>query len=227
MERERRPLLRRPAEPNIRLGLKTKLACFAVLATETLERIAFYGLVGNLVLFLNTQPLNWLSYNAVNTMFIFTGVSYISSIFSGWLTDAYLGKFKSVILFLLIYLAGYTFFPALAQGRNSDHPLSFLHWCTSQTEHTTDHHSNASNTTESPITTATDIPLVEEPCAWAVFLALFIIAIGNGGVKSNIAPFGADQVGASYFLLLKFYISSFLRTRPYACIHCKNLHANR
>ena len=36
--------------------------------------------------------------------------------------------------------------------------------------------------------------LPDENCAWAVFLALGIMAFGNGAVKANIAPFGADQV---------------------------------
>ena len=184
MERERRPLLRRSVDPNIRLGTRAKVACFCVLATETLERIAFYGLVGNLVLFLNTEPFNWYSFNAVNTMFIFTGVSYISSIVSGWFADAYLGKFRSVVLFLVIYLLGYAMFPVMAFKRDR--------WCNTTASHhnvtlTRDSSTKKNHTTPSP-------ELRHEICFPFVFLALLVVAIGNGGVKSSIAPFGADQV---------------------------------
>ena len=161
---------------------RTHLACGAILLTETLERIAFYGIVGNLVLFLNTDPLEWMSYNATTALFIFTGLSYMTSIFGGWIADSYLGKFRTMVKFFLVYIGGYLFMPALykkPRGGNTA-TVKDINWCLVN-------NSSHSNSTDL-------VPAGDENCAWAVFLALTIIGLGNGAVKANIAPFGADQV---------------------------------
>ena len=93
---------------------RTYLACGAILLTETLERIAFYGIVGNLVLFLNKQPLDWVSYNSMTALFTFTGLSYMTSVIGGWVADSFFGKFKTLLIFFLVYFGGYLFMPFLA-----------------------------------------------------------------------------------------------------------------
>ncbi len=62
-------------------------------------------------MFLNGAPLNWSTLNATNALFIFTGLSYMTSIFGGWLADSFLGKFPTLVLFFIIYIAGYAFMP--------------------------------------------------------------------------------------------------------------------
>ena len=206
---ERRPLVaRRGSRPR----WKSQAACGAILLTEAFERIAFYGLVGNLVLFLNTAPLNWASYSASNAFLYFTGLSYCTAILGGWLADAYLGRFKTMVLFFIIYIGGYAFFPFLSPyALNDPENTSPPTWCagprnvsdTQLPHHEEDFHKI------SPVQ-APDIQVTSElkpwptihpanpgddmTCAWAVFLSLGIIGLGTGAVRANLAPFGADQV---------------------------------
>ena len=202
-EEERRPLLgngcRQDQNGNARAGMKlsirnrTILACLAILITVIFERIAFYALIGNLVMFLNQDPLKWTSYNAVTALFIFTGLSYMTAIFGGWIADTCLGKFKTIVLFLLVYIGGFVCMPLLhPYPTESDNPHITPRWCGSAPNAS----SGVTPSTVPWVPIAGDDPRspYQENCAWLVCVALIIIAIGNGSVKANIAPFGADQV---------------------------------
>ncbi|ESO97977.1 hypothetical protein LOTGIDRAFT_103713 [Lottia gigantea] len=168
-----------------------QIACGIILFTVILERLAFYGLSGNLVLFLNTKPYVWMSYNALTAMFYFFGISYISPLFGGWLADSIVGRFKAILVAFLIYGAGYAMLPFLAPV--SDDIISTTE---PLPEMCLVHHDyNASyNSTPLDITSSTTYNSFEENCAWLIYIVLTVIAIGAGSVKANIAPFGADQV---------------------------------
>lgn len=205
-----------------------QVACGTILLTVTFERIAFYSLVGNLVLFLNMDPLKWSMYSATNAYLFFTGLSYTTSLLGGWIADSYLGRFKTIVVFLVIYIVGYAFFPFFSpypfEGMQTTLPPK---WCYSPPDinNTSDmwsplwsnvtdanslgdftdvHFEDDSNISIDTLATmapksvmATVGPSHLGPdmmCGWAIFLALGIIGLGNGAVKVNIAPFGADQV---------------------------------
>ena len=171
---------------SILLSRKTKIALAIVLAAETLERVAFYSLVGNLVLFLNLEPLNWMSYNAAATMFLFTGISCASALFGGWLADSYTGKYVCIVVFLTVYLIGYLAFPLFTWG--SDSKDGVFRCFRNHSNHTV-------NGTVAQKDSSEDVQhMWMESCFPIVFTALFIIAVGNGCVKANISAFGADQV---------------------------------
>lgn len=175
-------------------SFKVKVAQGSVLATVALERLAFYSLTGNLVLFLNTYPFLWESYNALNASFFFFGITYFSSFFGGLVADTCLGRFKTLIVALLIYIAGYAFFPVISE----EHEEAYGN-------------SSYSNITLPPICgkmTDPDNPgpgvskncngqmedAFEENCSGLIYVILMVVAVGAGTFKSNITPFGADQV---------------------------------
>ncbi|GFW50345.1 hypothetical protein TNCV_4697601 [Trichonephila clavipes] len=144
-----------------------------VLIFVLLERIAYYSLTGNLYLFLNQSDFHWMYYNAISALLIFTGTSYLSSLFGGWLSDAYLGRFKTIALAFIVYTAAYWLLPFM---------IEVCDICT---------------TCPIPVINSTsvrDVPLFSENCSWTVMLVLIIIAVGTGTVKANITPFGAEQV---------------------------------
>lgn len=181
-------------EPN-RPMLKRWLAGSAILIVLTLERIAFYSVAGNMFLFLNQKPFLWMSYNAMTATLILTGVSYVCSIIGGWLADSVLGRYWTIFVGLIIYLGGYSVLPALAQSKralpNMCHysSVSELAW----TPNATLEHLNLSISEDSFY----EELLYDEsgqPCSWLIYTVLIAIGMGVGLVKTNLAPFGADQV---------------------------------
>ncbi|XP_077867801.1 solute carrier family 15 member 4-like [Saccoglossus kowalevskii] len=184
---EKRPLLSRQRSldgDSYTHSSKTRrmVACAAVLLTETLERVAFYGFTSNFVLFLNHEPFSWLAQNAASTLFFFWGILYVMSVFCGWLADTTLGRFKTIVLSLLIYMVGITFWPVLGYASfqckyNNDR--KFLIGLCGQRDW---------------IDVDGSWTMFEEYCAWVVIFALFITSVGAGSVRANLAPFGADQV---------------------------------
>ena len=51
--------------------------------------------------------------DATNALFVFTAISYMTSLFGGLLADSFLGKFQTLVLFLIVYIGGYAFMPLL------------------------------------------------------------------------------------------------------------------
>ncbi|XP_060893639.1 solute carrier family 15 member 4 [Labrus mixtus] len=174
----------RPSAPSVFQG--RRLACAAILLAESLERIAFYGITSNLVLFLNGSPFYWEGTQASQAPLMFMGVTYLISPFGGWIADAYLGKFWTIVSSLILYFIGMLFFPFISNedtrihlcGEEGAFPVQPVE-CLSM-----------NGTTPSNIT----CPIRAAYCGPVVYSGLFLIALGVGTVKSNITPFGADQV---------------------------------
>ena len=145
----------------------------SILITLALERIAFYSLSGNLILFLNGTDYGWTSYQAVNASYVFLGISYMSVFLGGILADIKFGRFKIIFIALIIYMLGYAFFPVISQHNIMKNIVK---------NNTGFCHSKVGNSES------------DTPCDALVYIALVIVGIGTGIFKANIAPFGADQV---------------------------------
>lgn len=196
---ESTPLLdsgnRPPPPPSVFQG--RRLACAAILLAESLERIAFYGITSNLVLFLNGSPFYWEGTQASQAPLVFMGVTYLISPFGGWLADAYLGKFWTIASSLILYFAGLLFFPFISNEKTR------IGLCGEEMAFPVQPAECLSTNSTAPNNIT--CPIRAPYCGPVVYTALFLIALGVGTVKSNITPFGADQVeyGHSYLQISK------------------------
>lgn len=163
-----------------------RLACAAILLAESLERVAFYGITSNLVLFLNSSPFYWEGTLASQAPLIFMGVTYLVSPFGGWLADACLGKFWTIAASFVLYLLGMLLFPFVSSshtrvglcGEEMAFPVQPIE-CYN---------------TSVPIPANVTCPTRKAYCSPVIYTGLVLVALGVGAVKSNITPFGADQV---------------------------------
>ncbi|KAK4835030.1 hypothetical protein QYF36_004233 [Acer negundo] len=83
------------------------IAAIFIFGNEMAERMAYFGLSVNMVAFMfyvMHKPFSSSS-NAVNN---FLGISQVSSVFGGFLADAYLGRYWTIAIFATIYLGGLT-----------------------------------------------------------------------------------------------------------------------
>ncbi|KAM8818910.1 solute carrier family 15 member 3 [Rhynchonycteris naso] len=154
-------------------------AAAAVLLVQMLERAAFFGVAGNLVLYLNGATFNWDGEQASRAALVFLGASYLLAPVGGWLADVYLGRFRAITLSLLLYVVTSSLLPATAfpDGRRS--------FC--------------GELPESLLTTACPLPGCPRPlaspyCAPTLYVGLLLLALAASSVRSNLTSFGADQV---------------------------------
>ncbi|CAF3914207.1 unnamed protein product [Rotaria sp. Silwood1] len=75
-----------------------QLAVYLILASTIFERLAFYSLAINLVVTLKSTELNWNSSTSTTASFIFFGTSYISTLIFAPISDAKLGRAKTIII---------------------------------------------------------------------------------------------------------------------------------
>jgi len=102
MSDERLPLLE-PPKPEKKSVLLT--VCPYILGNELCERLAYYGLATNLVTYL-TRTLGGDPAFAAIIVAIFEGTCYTTPIIGAILADSKWGRYKTIIVFSVIYLIG-------------------------------------------------------------------------------------------------------------------------
>ncbi|OWM63555.1 protein NRT1/ PTR FAMILY 5.2-like [Punica granatum] len=143
--------------------------CSFMFGYEILERIAYHGVASSLFVYF-TEELHedtGTSHTHVNN---WTGTVWLMPILGAYIADAHLGRYRTFIISALIYLVGIGLLTLTAS-------LPAL----------------------KPPSCPTNIK--KENCKLKAsafqqaffFLALYVIALGNGGTKPNISSMGADQ----------------------------------
>ncbi|PUZ66613.1 hypothetical protein GQ55_3G332800 [Panicum hallii var. hallii] len=139
-------------------------ACAFLVGYESFERMAFYGVASNLVVYLTTQ-LREATVPSVRNVNNWTGAVWMTPIAGAYIADTFLGRFWTFTISSLIYLAGMLLI-TLAVSLKSLHPQ-----CTPD---------------------GRCAPATRQQVAF-FYGALYTMAIGAGGTKPNISTFGADQ----------------------------------
>ncbi|KAK6156023.1 hypothetical protein DH2020_010271 [Rehmannia glutinosa] len=138
-------------------------ACAFLVGYEAFERMAFYGIASNLVVYLTTQ-LHEDTVSSVRNVNNWSGAVWITPILGAYIADSYLGRFWTFTISSLIYVIGMVLLTMAVS-------IKFL-----------------KPTCENGVcnkATSTQVAFF--------YTSLYIIAIGAGGTKPNISTFGADQ----------------------------------
>ncbi|VAH56438.1 unnamed protein product [Triticum turgidum subsp. durum] len=138
-------------------------ACPYILANECCERLAYYGMSTNLVNFMKDR-MGMANAAAANNVTNWGGTCYITPLIGAFLADAYLGRFWTIASFMIIYIFGL----GLLTMATSVHGLV-------------------------PTCAAKGVCDPTPGQSAAVFIALYLIALGTGGIKPCVSSFGADQ----------------------------------
>ncbi|KAJ0978418.1 hypothetical protein J5N97_013892 [Dioscorea zingiberensis] len=140
-------------------------ACAFLVGYEAFERMAFYGVASNLVVYLTTQ-LHEDTVSSVRSVNNWSGSVWITPILGAYIADTYFGRFWTFTISSLIYVMGMVL---LTMAVFSQDPKANLG-------------TNGVCNKASP-----------SQIAFFFSVALYIMAIGAGGTKPNISTFGADQ----------------------------------
>ncbi|KAJ0967521.1 hypothetical protein J5N97_024438 [Dioscorea zingiberensis] len=136
---------------------------------EVFERLAFYGIQSNLVLYL-TNKLHEGTVTSANNVTNWVGTIWMTPTIGAYIADAYLGRYWTFIIASIIYLMGMCLLTLAVSVPSLKPPPC------------------GANTSDPNCTHKAS------PLQFGIFFtALYILAVGTGGTKPNISTIGADQ----------------------------------
>ncbi|PSR99635.1 Protein NRT1/ PTR FAMILY 8.1 like [Actinidia chinensis var. chinensis] len=135
-----------------------------IIVNEVAERLAFFAIAVNMVSYL-VREMNQTVPSAATHVTDWIGAAYVLTLFGAFLADAYLGRFKTIIIFSCIYSVGMVLLTLSASVDSLRPPKCAKRPCT---------------------------PASDGQNAF-LFCALALIALGTGGIKPCVSSFGADQ----------------------------------
>ncbi|KAL4394534.1 protein NRT1/ PTR FAMILY 5.2-like isoform X2 [Arachis duranensis] len=142
-------------------------ACSFVVVYEIFERMAYYGISSNLILYL-TKKLHQGTVTASNNVTNWVGTIWITPIFGAYIADAHLGRYWTFLVASIIYLLGMSVLTLSVSLPSLKPPQCH----------------------EADVTKCQKASTLH----LAVFYgALYTLALGTGGTKPNISTIGADQ----------------------------------
>ncbi|XP_010529172.1 PREDICTED: protein NRT1/ PTR FAMILY 5.2-like [Tarenaya hassleriana] len=139
-------------------------ACSFVVVYEIFERMAYYGISSNLVIFMTTK-LHQGTVKSANNVTNWVGTSWLTPILGAYVADAHLGRYLTFVISCAIYFSGMLLL-TLSVSLPSLKP---------------------------PACTVEDCPKASTLQLAVFFGALYTLAVGTGGTKPNISTIGADQ----------------------------------
>ncbi|KAK8954526.1 Peptide transporter PTR3-A [Platanthera zijinensis] len=143
------------------------VACSFIFVYGVFERLAYFGVAPNLVLYF-TNKLHQTTVEASNNVNNWSGTAMMTPILGAYIADSYLGRYWTFNIFSAIYLLGMVLLSlsVTLPSLSPPPPCGSLNGedCKTGGFHAT-----------------------------VFFLALYVIALGSGGTKAAITTLGADQ----------------------------------
>ncbi|KAJ0089527.1 hypothetical protein Patl1_13103 [Pistacia atlantica] len=138
-----------------------------VLVIELCERLSTMGIAVNLVTYL-VGTMHLASSTSANIVTDFMGTSFLLCLLGGFLADSFLGRYKTIAIFASVQTLGTGMLAIVTKlPRLRPHPC----------------HASATSTCEPANGFQMGI----------LYMALYLIALGTGGLKSSVSGFGTDQ----------------------------------
>jgi len=151
-------------KPSVRNKSGNWKACPFILGNECCERLAYYGINTNMVNYLKQKFMESNS-TAANNVTNWSGTCYITPLIGAFIADAYWGRYKTIAVFSTVYFFGMVLLTISASVPGlKPHCKQSDHNCHVTTGQT-----------------------------GVFYLAIYIIALGTGGIKPCVSSFGADQ----------------------------------
>ncbi|CAN6199731.1 unnamed protein product [Urochloa humidicola] len=144
-----------------------------ILGLECLESMAFNGIATNLIVYIRSVLHGGIASSA-STVSLWYGTSFFVPILGAAIADTYLGNYKTILTSLIMYLLGMVLITA-ATFIPSTSVLCDVSSCLS------------SDGTKNLI----------------FFIGLYLTAVGCGGLRSALLPFGANQFNNEHNLDIK------------------------
>ncbi|KAK6780681.1 hypothetical protein RDI58_022865 [Solanum bulbocastanum] len=144
-------------------------ACYFIVGYEVFERMAFYGISTNLVIYLSNK-FHEGTVKSSNNVTNWVGTVWLTPLIGAYIADAHLGRYWTFLISSAVYLVGMCLV-TLSVTLKSLRPPS----CGKGIK---------------------DIDCPKRASSFQIgifYCALYIIAIGTGGTKPNISTMGADQ----------------------------------
>ncbi|KAG6500080.1 protein NRT1/ PTR FAMILY 5.2-like [Zingiber officinale] len=138
-------------------------ACSFLVVYEVFERMAYYGISSNLVIYL-TNRLHEGTVEASNNVTNWVGTVFLTPVIGAYIADAFLGRYWTFLIASAVYLSGMCLL-TLAVSVSPLRPADCKENC------------EPASTLQLSV----------------FFGGLYIIALANGGTKPNISTIGADQ----------------------------------
>ncbi|KAK4493503.1 hypothetical protein RD792_005680 [Penstemon davidsonii] len=142
-----------------------------ILGVEVCERLTTLGIAVNLVTYL-TKTMNLGNASSANTVTNFLGTSFMLSLLGGFIADTYMGRYLTIGIFATVQAIGVTILTITTIIPEFRPPKC------------------ARPGSESCIP-ATGKQLT------VLYIALYLTALGTGGLKSSVSGFGSDQFDES------------------------------
>ncbi|KAF0894046.1 hypothetical protein E2562_033925 [Oryza meyeriana var. granulata] len=140
-------------------------ACSFIVVYELFERMAYYGIASNLVIYL-TEKLHQGTVEAANNVTNWSGTVFITPLIGAIVADAYLGRYWTFVAGSAVYLMGMLLLTLAVSVPALKPP---------------------------PCDGGAVCPRASALQLGVYFGGLYIIALGHGGTKPNISTIGADQ----------------------------------
>ncbi|KAF8410531.1 hypothetical protein HHK36_003062 [Tetracentron sinense] len=135
-----------------------------IIVNEVAERLAFFAIAVNMVSYLVLEMHQSLP-KAATHVTDWIGAAFVLTLLGAFLADAYLGRFKTIVIFSCVYAVGMVLL-TLSASIDSLRPP--------------------------PCVGGVCKPATERQTAF-LYGALALIALGTGGIKPCVSSFGADQ----------------------------------